>query len=725
MSKIFSMSRSAKHIKIKSAKLPKEERVMREKLARILRGYIFSTVAAANSGHPGGSSSKADLALGWILSGQVAFDPLRPKYPTHDRVVWSAGHCTPLLHSLQVLIYESLRRTGVKFDARELAAFTPDDLVRFRRPDGPPGHTENYYPLSDMATGPSGHGLSGAVGLATLHHSTDSGTKVWVFMGDAESEEGMSYEARNLAVSLGLDNLVVTLDFNHFGIDGPIEEVIGSEYLNHWLGLGWNVIEIDGHDVAAVAEAYERAGRGFGNSRPTVILAHTLKGKDYGAMENTAASHGTVAKSEDYVKIMKKLGFGITGNVDEIEKDIQIVTDAIESALAKYVTVKLRGGVKKLIDEKKSVARIMKANKNRPLVSATEIRRPEVLPAELVFAPGQKVSTRAAAQAFFAWLMRESSLIWVGAGDLAKSVLTNKAEEVYGIINSKNKYGRGIRYGIAEQNMAMMGAMLANDRLPGGYRPASIFSTYAVFTTMTGNCIRLAAINNFLNPDKAGFFIYLASHDGLEVGEDGPTHHGLYWDNFYANLPGVTVMRPFDANETIEMLFGALEKAEPIVLSVGRPNVPVIDRRGHASAREAVNGAYVYRDYNSSRGRKLCLVVSGSIMLENLEKIISELEARDLNVKIVAVTSPQLFAKYKITNTEKAERIFSAEDARIAVTVHAGSRIYLHDFLSGENIERRSIALDSYYPSGRVEEVYEAAGMDASSLLEKVLKMVF
>jgi transketolase len=198
----------------------------------------------------------------------------------------------------------------------------------------------------------------------------------------------------------------------------------------------------------------------------------------------------------------------------------------------------------------------------------------------------------------------------------------------------------------------------------------------------------------------------------------------LYWDNFYANLPGVTVMRPFDANETIEMLFGALERAGPIVLSVGRPNVTVIDRGNHASACEAVNGAYIYRDYDSGRGQKLCLVVSGSIMLENTEKIISELEARDLSVKIVAVTSAQLFAKYKITNPDEAKIIFSDEDARIAVTVHAGSKMYLHDFLSGENIERRSIALDSYYPSGRVGEVYEVAGMDVGGLLQKVVNIV-
>ena len=131
---------------------------------------------------------------------------------------------------------------------KAIDAVMPENLTRFRHPDGPQGHIESHYPLADLGTGASGHGLSAAGGIAVAHRSSGLDTKVFVLMGDAETEEGMSYEARNVLNTMGIDNLIVSLDYNHFGIDGNINEVIASPYINHWLGLGWNVIEVDGHN---------------------------------------------------------------------------------------------------------------------------------------------------------------------------------------------------------------------------------------------------------------------------------------------------------------------------------------------------------------------------------------------------------------------------------------------------------------------------------------------
>jgi transketolase len=114
----------------------------------------------------------------------------------------------------------------------------------------------------------------------------------------------------------------------------------------------------------------------------------------------------------------------------------------------------------------------------------------------------------------------------------ARSVYTNTAENVYGLINRQNPYGRGIRFGIAEQNMAMAGAGLTQDILPGGFQPVCMFGTFAVFTTMMGNAIRLAAIGNQLNPDLKGFFIALASHDGPETGRRWSNTPGNVLDVF-------------------------------------------------------------------------------------------------------------------------------------------------------------------------------------------------
>ncbi|MBI5254324.1 hypothetical protein HY932_00905, partial [Candidatus Falkowbacteria bacterium] len=311
---------NAEYINLRGSKLEDIPGIDVDKLqeaARIMRGFMFCALEAVHSGHPGGSSAKTEQFLAMVLGGVMAFDPLDPKNNGRDRVVWSAGHCSPGLYGGLSFIYESLRRAGVKFDAKKIDAIMPENLIRFRHPDGPQGHIESHYPLADLSTGSSGHGLSAAGGLAIAHRSSGLDTKVFVLMGDAETEEGMSYEARNVLNTMGIDNLIVCLDYNHFGIDGNINEVIASPYVNHWLGLGWNVIEVDGHNFLELISAYKKAREGFDNGSPTVVLAHCVKGKYYGAKENTADSHGSPAKSEEYLEIMKKIGFEVTGKVEE------------------------------------------------------------------------------------------------------------------------------------------------------------------------------------------------------------------------------------------------------------------------------------------------------------------------------------------------------------------------------------------------------------------------
>ncbi len=273
------------------------------RLAKIVRGLAFAAIEGIKSGHPGGSSSKVEQVLTLLLSGVLVFDPLDPKNPGRDRVVWSAGHCTPLLHAVLALIYESLRRKGRVDVAQkeELGAVFPECLSRFRHCDGPAGHVESQYALSDVSTGSSGHGFSMALGLALLHKSCGLPTKVFVIAGDAETEEGISYEARNIINTLGIDNIIITLDYNLFGIDGPVSEVLSSPYINHWFSPGWNIIEVDGHNILELAYAYLKADQGFGNKKATVVIAHTIKGKHYRKLEGTPDSHGTPASQAEYV----------------------------------------------------------------------------------------------------------------------------------------------------------------------------------------------------------------------------------------------------------------------------------------------------------------------------------------------------------------------------------------------------------------------------------------
>jgi transketolase len=690
-------------------------------LCRVVRGLLFAAVDGAQSGHPGGSTSKAEQVVTLLASGAFGYDAWNPKHAGRDRLVWSAGHTSPLFHALVSLVYETLRRNGDTLagaDARMVVY--PEDLARFRKWGGPSGHVESEYALADTSTGSSGHGLSAGLGFAALHRSCGLETKAFVIAGDAETEEGMTYEARNLAANLGLDNLVVTLDYNGFGIDGPIFDVLPPPYQNHWYALGWNVIEVDGHDIRALAYAYRLAAAGFAQG-PTVVICHTKKGTAYGRLEGTGDSHGTPLTHDEYVDAMHKLGFPIPGVKGQVAADIEVVVQGLREGDLAYLTARLRAAAALIAPEEDLVDRMETALEGRPVRDYTAIERPAVLPPELVFKPGDLVATRKASEAWFTWTMNHTAFFYLGAGDLMKSILTGKAESVYGILKRDNPLGRGIRFGIAEQNMAMMSCAMAQDTLPGGFRPMTAFASYGVFTCMMANSIRMTLINNTVNPAAKAFFIVLAAHDGPETGEDGPTHHGLFWMSLFTAYPGIKVYKPLDANEAVEMLFHATRRGEPVVFSVVRPGVPVFARGdGVPAAREACNGAYVFRGFRNNGKPKLVLVISGGQVMSNTLEVLSEIEERR-DVKIVAVTSPQLFEDLRRDEPAKAESIFSESDRQYVVTLHNGWRGFLYPFLLPGDHRERTFGMDDFSRSGSPKEIYRHEGFDPAGVRAKIL----
>jgi transketolase len=701
--------------------LPEIDEARIAKLSRVVRGLAFAAVDAGQSGHPGGSSSKTEQVLTMLMSGVVGFDARQPKHPGRSRMVWSAGHCSPLFHSVVSLVYETLRRKGVALSPEAAkAAVYPEQLARFRRWGGPSGHVESYNALADTSTGSSGHGFSAGVGFALLHRSCGLGTRVFVIAGDAETEEGMSYEARNVASSLGLQNLIVTLDYNRFGIDGPIVEAMPAPYQNHWFSQGWNLVEVDGHNVRALAHAYRLAAQGFGNDRPTVVLCHTTKGLGYGRLEGTADSHGMPLKHEEYVEAVRRLGFEIPGAAADPATDIRVIVDSLTAADLDYVQFRLQAAARNIPAERELMDTMRTALAGRPMADYTTMERPAELPAELTFAAGTPVPTRKATEAWFAWAMQQTAFFYVGAGDLMKSILTGKAESVYGVVSKENPLGRGIRFGIAEQNMAMLSCAMAQDVLPGGLRPMSAFATYGVFTPMMANAVRMTLINSAVNPDARSFFIMLAAHDGPETGEDGPTHHGLFWMSLFTAYPGIKVYKPLDANEAVEMLFHAARRGEPVVFSAVRPGTPVFERgNGVPEAREACNGAYVFKPFHDNMKRKVVLVVCGGQVMANLLQVLPEIE-RHADVKIVAVTSPELFEELRRENPEKAEAILAEGERQHVIALHNGWRGFLYPFLLPADYEDRVAGMDDFSRSGKPDEIYRDAGFDGEGLLERV-----
>ena len=692
-------------------------------LSRIVRGLGFAMVDGADSGHVGGSSSKTEAVLTLLASGVLGFDATNPKHPGRDRLVWSAGHATPLFHGVLALIYEALRGKGVMLSpAAQGNAVYPEQLNRFRRWGGPSGHVESEYALADTSTGSSGHGFSAGLGFAVLHRSCGLPTRAFVIGGDAESEEGMSYEARNVASTLGVRNLTVVLDYNNFGIDGPITEVLPQAYLNHWFPQGWNIIEVDGHNVRELAHAYRLAASGFGNEKPTVIIAHAIKGLGYGKLENSNDSHGALLPHGEYVEAMHKLGFPVPGVKGEVDADIRVVMEAFGEGERNYLLQRLDVAASRIRPEEELVERMRAALAGRPLADYRSIERPAQLPPELVFKGGDSVAIRKATEAWFGWAMKQTGFFYIGAGDLMKSILTGKAESVYGVLTADNVTGRGIRFGIAEQNMAMMSCAIAQDILPGGFHPMTAFATYGVFTCIMANPVRMTLINNDVNPNASAFFIMLAAHDGPETGEDGPTHHGLFWMSLYTAYPGIKVYKPNDANEAIEMLFHAARRGEPVVFSATRPGTPVLKRGdGVPPAREAIYGAYVFRPFRGNRKPKKVLAISGGQVLHNALELLPELEEQ-FDVKIVAVTSPQLYEELRRTDPARAAAILPDEERQYVVALHNGWPGFLYPFVLPGDYTDRVFGMDRFSRSGKPDEIYRNAGFDRTGLKAKILK---
>ncbi|MGI6345006.1 MAG: transketolase [Bacillota bacterium] len=251
-------------------------------LAAEMRQQIVEMIVRAGSGHPGGSLSVADI-LTVLFFRTMRLDPEHPDWPERDRLVLSKGHAAPAL-------YAALAMRGY---------FPVDELATLRQLGSRlQGHPDmKKLPGVEMSTGSLGQGLSAANGMALGLRLQGSDSHVFVIMGDGEMQEGQIWEAAMTAAHYQLDNVIGIVDHNRLQIDGPVQSVMGVEPLaEKWRSFGWHVVELDGHDLAALAEAFEEAKARRG--QPTLILAQTIKGKGFAFMENKAEWHGKAPSSE-------------------------------------------------------------------------------------------------------------------------------------------------------------------------------------------------------------------------------------------------------------------------------------------------------------------------------------------------------------------------------------------------------------------------------------------
>lgn len=260
-----------------------------KEMAKIIRRDIVEMIGEAKSGHPGGSLSAADIVT-YLYFSEMNIDPLEPKWKERDRFVLSKGHAAPVL-------YAALAHRG----------FFPKESLYTLRKIGSnlQGHPDmNKVPGVDMSTGSLGTGISAAVGMALAGKLDKANYRVFALLGDGELQEGQVWEAAMAAAHYKLDNLIAFVDNNGLQIDGNVEDVMSPAPIGaKFEAFGWFVQEIDGHDFNAIAEALNKAKEQKGH--PSIIVAHTVKGKGVSFMENQASWHGS-APSAEQVAIAKE-----------------------------------------------------------------------------------------------------------------------------------------------------------------------------------------------------------------------------------------------------------------------------------------------------------------------------------------------------------------------------------------------------------------------------------
>ena len=288
--------------------------------ANLMRGYDLVALAAAGSGHAGGTLSIMDIVAALYL--RIAdHDPRNPSWPQRDRIIWSAGHKAPALY------------LGLAF-----AGFCqPEDVVTLRKLWSPfQGHPHwPKLPGVEVSSGSLGQGLSVAVGCALAARLDGRSNRVFCLMGDGEQQEGNVWEAAMEAAHYKLDNLIAIVDFNRLQIDGAVCEVMNIEPLEEkYRAFGWDVVRIDGHHMQQIVAALEQAKARPAAGKPRLILAATVKGKGISFMENVAGWHGKSPNKEEMLQALRELGLAEKIPYEQLLASARLYQADVEARLA-------------------------------------------------------------------------------------------------------------------------------------------------------------------------------------------------------------------------------------------------------------------------------------------------------------------------------------------------------------------------------------------------------
>mgnify|MGYP006362822919 FL=1 len=589
-----------------------------------VRVLSADAVQKANSGHPG--TPMALAPTGHVLWAKIMhYNPQNPEWANRDRFILSCGHAC-------MLQYSFLHLTGYNL--------TLDDIKNFRQLHSKTaGHPEyGLCPGIEVTTGPLGQGFANGVGMAIAQQYLAARYNkpgfnlfdyhIYAICSDGDIMEGVASEAASLAGYLQLGQLIYLYDNNHITIEGETSLAFNEDVAERFKSYGWHVQAVaDGNDIEAITTAIENAKKE--KQRPSLISVRTQIGYGSPNKVNTAAAHGAPLGKEELRLVKENFGF-------DPDKSFIVADDVL-----RFYREKGKAGIQK---EKDWYALYREYKQNYPAEAAEyELLSSGKLPKEWnnnlpVFKPGEKgMATRKASGKMLNAIADKLPLLIGGSADLAPSTDTNLS--AFPSFSSENHSGRNFHFGIREH---AMGAILNGMALTKGIIPYG--ATFLIFYDYMRPPVRLAAIMK-IRP------IFIYTHDSIGLGEDGTTHQPVEQLIGLRSVPNMMVIRPADANETVQAWRVALEHTDgPVAIILTRQDVLILDQEKYTKATALEKGAYILSDCEGEP--QLILMGTGSevqLLLEAQQKLLQE----SIRVRVVSFPCWELFDKQSADYKEK------------------------------------------------------------------------
>ncbi len=652
-----------------------------------IRFLAVDGVQKANSGHPGMPMGCAPI--GYTLYGKyLKHNPYNPKWINRDRFILSAGHGSMLLYSL-------LHLSGYDIQI--------NDLMNFRQWGSiTPGHPENHLlPGVETTTGPLGQGLSNAVGMAIAQQYLASLFNkenftlldhfIYAIASDGDLMEGVSHETASLAGHLNLGKLIIFYDDNSITIDGKTSLSFSENIAKRFDAYNWHILQVDDvNNIDSIETAIEEAKNETG--RPSLIITKTIIGFGSPNKQNTSGVHGAPLGEEEVKATKKNLGwdenkfFHIPGEVESFFEERKKVCKQYEDDWNK-----LFAEYEKIHPEEADIfKKIMSGDIGEEWKKS--------LP---MFSPEKTMATRSASGKVLNSIAKDLPSLIGGSADLAPS--NNTYLDGYAPFSSDNYSGRNFHFGIREHGMA---SILNGMALYGGVIPYG--GTFLVFSDYLRPALRLASLSQIRS-------IFVFTHDSIGLGEDGPTHQPVEHLAALRSIPGLIVIRPADANETVYAWKTAIEHmGSPVAICLTRQNLPVLDQSKYPSASNLSKGGYVLVDTKIKPD--VIIIATGSEVAPSIEAAVL-LEKEGISTRIVSFPCWELFDMQSIEYKESV----LPPTVKARVSVEAGVSFGWEKYTGNDG---ESVSLNRFGASAPGKILMEKFGFTPANIAETAKRVI-